>query len=519
MFILGKRWQAGYLDYHRSEGELRVRVRVWWPLERLRDVFLEQPRSFHRLWHYYREVGLRELARKVRSRMRETLRDRRFVCLGAGEVLETDEDADIGPGSPVAFVAPSHPECVERVVLPQEFTLPIPAELLTRLSRPEGVCLYRAATPSETLRWDDVAGWSRHSGIDVGGAVRALLPLACDALGGLDRATAEVLPLPEATSIRERSASLPPKHGTLTAVLFGLGNYAKTCIIPNVSPQIQFQCVHEIDPLQIGTLSGQTPSYDTSDSIRPDQHYDVYFIAGYHHTHADLAVHALRSGSWVVVEKPLVTTRSQLERLVAAMREHPGRLFAGFQKRYNPANELARQDLQLTPGEPVNYHCIVFEVPLVRRHWYNWPNSRSRIVSNGCHWLDHFLFMNDFCPPQRWNLWKARNGDMHVSVELENGATFSMSLTDHGSRRIGVQQRVELRAKGVTVHVDNDRGYMSEDRYRIIRRKRIKRMSAIRRMYRTISQRIAAGEPGDPLDAVQRSCELMLAVDEVHASS
>ena len=275
------------------------------------------------------------------------------------------------------------------------------------------------------------------------------------------------------------------------------------------------QCIHEIEPTQIGLHRADGPVYDSSDLVRPQEHYDVYLIAGYHHTHADLAVRALCQSGWAVVEKPIVTTRAQLDRLLAALEGHPGRFCAGFHMRYNPLWPLARADLQLEPGQPVNYHCIVFEVPLKRRHWYNWPNSRSRIVCNGCHWLDHFLFMNDYGAPRRWDLWKARNGDMHASVELENGAAMSMSLTDHGSRRIGVQDHIQLRANGITVRVDNGGRYVSEDRFRIIRRKRINKMITAHRMYQTISAGIMAGGPGDSLESVRCSAELMLALDEI----
>lgn len=517
MYVLADQWQDGYLDYHRPAGELRVAVESAWTLRRLDDVFLEQPRSLRRVWNYVREVGPREVWRKVRSRWAERVRDRRFLWVGTGRVVEADADSPLKPGTHVVFVAPSHPECVERVVLPPECLRPFRADVAARLRHEGTVRLFTCPPAALPDAWDAVAGWSRFAGYSIRRPAGELLDWATSALESLDPADARLLPLdpPGGTPIRERSADAAAGAATArSAVLFGLGNYAKTVVLPNLDRRLRVVCVHEIEPTQIGRATHPPPVYDTADVPREDEQYDVYLIAGYHHTHAPLAVHALRAGGWAVVEKPLVTTRAQLAALLGALEAHPGRLFAGFHMRYNPLYEQARHDLGLRPGEPVNSHCIVFEVPLVRRHWYNWPNARSRVVSNGCHWIDHFLFLNDFARPVRHDLWLARNGDVHISVELENGATLSLSLTDIGSRRIGVREHIELRRGEVTVRVTDGGRYEAEDRFRILRRMRINKMRSFRRMYATISRHIIEGRPGDSLESVRRTCELMLDLED-----
>lgn len=517
MYILGKEWKDGYLDPHRAPGDVRIAVRFWQPLERLRDVFLEQPRSLRRVVHYVREVGVREVLRKIRSRLAETLRDQRVIAVGAGEVIEADDGSDFKAGDAVAFLACCHPPCVERVCLPEFCVAPLDRAVAARLTRPAALLLAESPTSRPGVDWTAVAGWSRYSGVDIAEPARTLLRWAGRHLSGCDAAGARVLPLPQASAVCERSRAVEPRSSA-SAVLFGLGNYAKTCILPNLDPRVRVRCIHEIDPTQIGPLK-EGAVYDTAPDFRAGENYDICIIAGYHHTHAPLAVEALRRGATVISEKPLVTTRAELEALLAAMREHPGRYHACFHMRYNPLWMLARQDLQQPPGAPIHYACIVFEVPLVRRHWYNWPTSRSRIVSNGCHWLDHFLFMNDFRRPTRAHLWRAGNDDVHVSVELENGAVFSMVLTDKGSRRIGVQDHIELRAGEVTVRVDNGSRYESEERFRVIRRRRINKMTSFRTLYGTVSRKALTGEPGDSIDSTRRSCELMLELEDAYQRS
>ena len=82
-------------------------------------------------------------------------------------------------------------------------------------------------------------------------------------------------------------------------------------------------------------------------------------------------------------------------------------------------------------------------LPLPKLHWYSWPNSGSRLLSNGCHWIDYFLFLNAFSPVTNYSLKVAKNGDSNVFVELENKAVFTMVLTDLGSSRLGVREHIK----------------------------------------------------------------------------
>ena len=529
MYILGQNWADGYLDYHLPPGDVRIATRAWCVLESLDDVYLAQPKSLLRVWNYLRVAGVRMVLRKIRSRLAESLRDRRVLAIGLGEIVEGGQSEGYEENSPVVFIAPCHPECVERLVLPTACVERVSPAEYERFHCPSGIRFFdrydRESLPDRAA----LAGWNRFAGVDVCPSAPAMLEFARRAFEQLDPADARMLPLPQPTPVAERYRPAPdlrpapdprpaqqPKR-RLRATVFGLGHYAKTNLIPNLDPRIQVACIHEIDPTQIGQNHNRAIAYDTCEHLREEeQDHDIYLIAGYHHTHADLAARALKRGAYALVEKPLVTTPEQLSDLLAVVREHPGRLFTCFQKRYNPLWELARQDLHLEAGAPAHCHAIVFEVPLPRNHWYNWPNSGSRLISNGCHWLDHFLFMNDYAAPVRHDLWIGSNKDLHVSVELENGAVFGMCLTDMGSPRLGVRDHVELRAGSVTVTVDNDSNYVAENEHRILRRKRVNRFNTYRRMYRTISRKILSGQPGDSLKSLQTGGELMLELEEMY---
>jgi predicted dehydrogenase len=513
----GKTWQGGYPDYHLGQGQVRIIVRCWCVVTPLTDIYPRQPRDWRLLWTYFWKVGPQSLIRKVLSRTRERLRDHRFLAMGLGRVCAAEEGGDLAPGDAAVFIAPCHPLCVERVVLPRGLTAKAPPGLDERLAPATGI-LYLPFLPDlDARQFEEVAGWSEHSGRPLPAEMSRLWTLAISQFTTLSPQGGTVLPLAVASPVSEvLTPPRPRRPRRLRAVLYGLGNHAKTVLLPNTGPRIGVECIHETDPTQISPVYRRRYAVDSSPLPRGEKSYDVYYIAGFHHTHADLAVHALNQGAWAVVEKPLVTTEEQLSRLLAALREHPGRLFSGFHKRYNRLWALARADLGTRDGEPIHVNYLIYEVSLPRRHWYTWPNSRSRVVSNGCHWLDLFLFLNDFARVTRYALWLGGNLDAHMSVELENGACMSGCLTDIGSRRLGTQDIAEARAGKVTVRVQNDSLYLAEDDRRIIRRRRCKSVYVYADMYRTIGERIACGQPGDSYESVERTSRLMIDLDNAY---
>ncbi|MBI2266661.1 MAG: Gfo/Idh/MocA family oxidoreductase [Armatimonadetes bacterium] len=523
--LTGKGWTDSFLDEALSAGKVRIRAAVWKNLEELKGVYFVRPKSLLMLWNYLQEVGLRQLIIKILSRSKENFRNEKYVSCGLGYVLEPEDQGSFAVNQQVVFVAPGHPRCMERIVLPSCLVGPISHALGNSVHN--GVLHHFPAErgSKEQIWLSQIRGWNEYAGdtsspenfgdfLDVAEDVLFRTPSRGEIYMGRNPVKLDVSP---STPVAERSAgpSGKPRTGKRTACLFGYGNYAKTCILPNIKDHFEIRRIHEIDPTQIPPADLPSTLFDTSPSPREDELYDAYFIASYHHTHAPLAIHALKHGAWAVVEKPVTTTWDQLHELLDALSESKAGLFSGFHKRYSPLNELAREDLCASPGDPVSYHCIVYEVPLPDLHWYRWPNSRSRIVSNGCHWLDHFLFLNNWSKVRWTSLVEAADGTLNVSAELENRAFFSMVLTDVGSERIGVQDYVELRANDATVKITNGAAYMSESTRSILRRRKINKVFAYGEMYRQIARQITTGKQGDSLQSIEASSSLILSLEDM----
>jgi predicted dehydrogenase len=517
--LLGQDWVDGLGDYHRPPGHYRIEVDALLNLERLDGLYPVRARDPRMVWNYLLEIGPRATVRKIVSRTSERFRNEKFVSCGVGRVIDRPRRGSFELGERVVFVWPAGPACAERIVLPEELlhaveseaALPGAGEALAYL--PE-----QADADAEGVWWRALRGWHPESGAVLQPlGVALVLKDAERVLAAADWTRARRL---AHSGTRASTVLAPANDPALSrtsrprAALFGYGNYAKTVALPGLAAHLSIDRIHELDPTQIPLRRQPGVTWNTSPELPLDDMPDAVIVAGYHHTHAPLAAEALAAGAAVLVEKPVATTRPQLHRLLAAMRSSGASLFSGYQRRYLPFNDLARRDLGVGPGDPISYHAVVFEVPLPPLHWYRWPSSRSRLLSNGCHWFDHFLYLNDWAAVSDHQLAVAPDGQLNCSVTLENGAFMTLVLTDQGSRRLGVRDHVELRAGAVTVTIEDMSRYRSENASRILARRRIGRLEPYRRMYDEIGRRIASGAPGDSLVSVQRSAGLVLDLEE-----
>lgn len=490
LFINGV-WQTNYLDEALRPNHVRIKVHTWSRHQTLDSVYIVRKASVSSLIGYIAKVGAKEVVRKIRSRYAERNRNVRWFCSGRGEVVEAGQGAKFQVGQAVFFLAPAHVGGMERVVL---------SEQLVRSADTEATnhgCKVLDAEP--LLDIDKVAGWNIDSGRLLQSAeVDRLLSLAVQSW---DKAVVVNVDTSEPSPVAERHKRVvQPQEveaGKPSAIIFGLGNYAKTIIIPSVESQLRIETIYELDPLQIGAKASDAITWDTSPVFRDDDRADVVFVAGYHHTHVALAVEALKRGATVLIEKPAATTMEQVQCLRKAMDSSKKPVNIGFHRRYLPFNALLKEDLQVKNGEAVDYYCIVFEEPLPQLHWYGWPNSKTRLTSNGCHWIDHFLFINGFPKIVSQSVISSKRGTLIVGLEAENGAVFSMTLTDEGSARIGVQDHVECRANGRTVTMTNSSVYVAEDQQKVTRKLRVPSLTAHRTMYATLVKNMLANRFDD----------------------
>jgi predicted dehydrogenase len=497
--------EDGYLDQALTDGLVRIRVVKVTRYPPLGEQFFRRQFDFRFVLSYVREIGLLNVIRKVQSRLAERVRNERCTVVGLGTVMES-KDPDVIPGSLVPFLAPDSGPPGERYVVPRKligdpWLQEVPGGL------PGMWQVVRADAVKEDPDVSGIAGWNSHSGAPWPLSkyeIEAVVGRSLKAGGRSMACTYSSSPVAERTPATRESG----------LTIFGYGNYVKTVVIPQLGRSIPVRCVHEIDPLQIGRNRNERWSWDTSPSLRPDERPDVVVVASFHHTHAGIAVEAIKQGARaIIIEKPVVTTNIDLEMLCAAVEEYQTPVLVAFQRRYSPFNKYILGDLRVRPGGPVSCFAIAYEVPLPPQHWYRWPNSGSSIISNGCHWIDHFLYLNDFSSIREVSTAPMGEASVLVRMTLVNDAVLSLSLTHEGSPRLGVREHCEFRANGVTATVTDAKNYVSESAHRVIRRTRIHRFSAYWRMYRAMCSAIAAGADGDSLQSLRQSGHGVLAAE------
>jgi predicted dehydrogenase len=499
-------WSDVPLDYPRLQDEHYILVKIFINLAQINDAYFQRPKDIRLALNYVREIGLVPTLTKIFSRSGEKRRNDKFISVGFGYV-----NGEI----PVYFVAPMHPECIDM--------LPLPAYLMCTIDKVDLAILPAFDNPAIqhlnlvdskirlSLELQQMGGWNAFSGTELPSLdwreIRKII---------LNEAPQQPKLLPVSPRTTCTSAGLSNcKANGLTGTLLGYGNYAKSVILPNLPQQLRITRIHDVDPLQIPAKIHRQYICSSEPGIAEDDKNTVFFIAGFHHTHSQLAEDALKRNAHVVVEKPLVTSHEQLVSLEPIFNNSTGSYFACFHKRYMTFNRWIRQDLNIGEFDPINYHAVVYEVPLPERHWYRWPNSRSRIISNGCHWLDHFLYINNFSAVDRSSAFYAPDGTLNTSVVLKNGAFFSMILTDIGSQRLGVQDYVELRQGESTVTIINGSVYRAENHHRIVRHVRKSRMHSYGEMYRAIGKNLLLQQTGDNWTSIAASSLLALEVDRV----
>lgn len=483
------------LDPWRGPHDVRVQVHGWVRLAPLDDLFVRPSPGLGTVLTVARDIGPRAVARKVESRLREARHARRWAVAGVGVTVEGGATA----GEPVLFFAPRQLDVCERVVVPRALVAPWEGDL------PEPIRVTEISPGDDS--WRLFGDWQRESGRSLPPPDVLMRPLH-GRLREVDWGSCRKHDPGPPTAVAEFRAHHTRTEG-VRAAIFGWGHHARTMVEPNLEG-VTVASIHELDPVVLDGVSDA--NVDTAPVLRPGESWDIVFIAGYHATHGPIAADGLSRGCRVVSEKPLATSIAQLEELLAAWRE-PSDYFAAFHKRYDEVNTWLREDLAWADGNPMSYTALVHEIALPRGHWYHWPSSGSRIVSNGCHWIDHFLFLNDFCDVRTAAARVRSTGDIVCEMELENDASFTLVLGDRGSDRLGTREHVEIRTADRTATIDDDR-YTAESTSGVIRRARRSTVEPHERMYREISRRAAQGFPGDSRRSVEVSTRLVLELEE-----
>jgi len=184
--------------------------------------------------------------------------------------------------------------------------------------------------------------------------------------------------------------------------VLGCGNIARAAHLRSLAglTEATVVAIADADPANLAAAQSLAPkaravtNYDEVLSI-PD--VDAVIIALPPALHADAAVAALERGKHVYVEKPLATSVTEAERVVAAWRESGLTAMMGFNYRFNPMVQRARARLAAAAVGTVVAVRTVFATP--RRAIPAWKQQRDMgggaLLDLAVHHVDLARFLLD----------------------------------------------------------------------------------------------------------------------------
>jgi predicted dehydrogenase/threonine dehydrogenase-like Zn-dependent dehydrogenase len=244
--------------------------------------------------------------------------------------------------------------------------------------------------------------------LDLDPLINAVVPFdqAIDAytqiLDGQQRGVGVLFRYPCDTPTQQRlvaapSAARPARRPAVQPVVrlgvIGAGSYATSMLLPHLVRRADVQLVEVATATGLSAANAQRKfgfeRYSTDhQGLLADETTGAVLIATRHHAHAGMVSEALRAGKAVFVEKPLAVDPVQLEAIIAAIHDSGNdRLMVGFNRRYAPLLVNLKRAWG-TRGGPVQVRYEVNAGRLEAGSWYANPDEGSRLVGEGCHFVD-----------------------------------------------------------------------------------------------------------------------------------
>jgi predicted dehydrogenase len=266
------------------------------------------------------------------------------------------------------------------------------------------------------------------------------------------------------TVLRLRGRSAP---SAIPAAVLGGGDYTRTEIIPALKREgFELFAISNREP-QIAAIVGREYGFAlaTTDSERAIAELPapgLVVVATAHDSHTELACAAIKAGHRVFLEKPPTVTADDVHRLATAMRDHPGQIEIGFNRRHHPLVRQARARLAKESG-PTSITCVVKELTFQPDHWYFWPNQGTRITGNLCHWIDLAVYLIDGSPmpasvtlsPRMPGTEPGSDEERVLTVTFEDGSLLTVLGTTRGDDIRGVQEQMDIRRGYTTIAIDD----------------------------------------------------------------
>ena len=266
--------------------------------------------------------------------------------------------------------------------------------------------------------------------------------------------------LEESIEIPKNYSLIKEENSTNGLIIFGLGGYAFTHILPGLKHLPRLACV----------------DYKAERSMEFSERFDfkhalyhpyqtkgllesckepVVVIATYHSDHSLLAkwVHSINPNTRIFIEKPPCVTNLDLN-LLRELYNSETKLEIGFNRRYVKLNNQIKS---IVTNKQIFVTFSIKEVLINSNHWYNWDNQGTRLTGNLVHWIDLGNFWVDEDPISLTMNFSGNSlDDFNLSIAYKNGSLVNITCSDKGNSLRGVQELAEIRYENDTILVEDN---------------------------------------------------------------
>lgn len=259
--------------------------------------------------------------------------------------------------------------------------------------------------------------------------------------------------------VREIVRKPAPAGGKATIGFIGLGNYAKSILLPAIKKDkatvlTRVATSTGISAGHAGDKHGFAAIATDPETVITATDTGTVFVATRHDTHARFTAAALQAGKHVFCEKPLAMDEYGLRDVLRAEISTGAILTVGFNRRFAPLLIKAKAALSPRSG-PIAMLYRINAGAIPGDSWIQREEGGGRIVGEVCHFIDAMTYLSGSIPVEVSAV-TARGHDDVVSILLKfaDGSTGTIVYTALGHASVA-KEYLEVFAAGRVVQLDD----------------------------------------------------------------
>lgn len=258
-----------------------------------------------------------------------------------------------------------------------------------------------------------------------------------------------------------------PNKNKKNIAIIGCGQFSFSTITFFLS-QSNKVCIKWCSDLNIEAAKLLSKSYGIKKILNKDEinykNIDIVYIATSHSSHCEYAIESLKSNCDVYVEKPLVTSWEQFEKLKQVRDQAKKNIFIGYNRPFSPGIKKIKKFIK-DYEQPFTLSCFISGHYLDKNHWYRSSDEGTRVCGNIGHWLDlaiHILFwrvtlVNYIDILISYSNIKTPSDNISISLTTSNNDLINITFSTRSEPFEGVGETINFQQDKLIAKIDDHR--------------------------------------------------------------